>query len=567
LGNEGTRRWLLNPGDELNNTYKIDEALGYGGMGEVYLGHSLALAEDVVAIKVILPERASVEEFRKLFDREAGILLRLRHPSVVGYRSFSHDKERDLRYIVTDFVDGVGLEEKIKKGPLNAADFATLAKALMSGLQAVHDENVVHRDLSPDNIILADGKLSRPKIIDFGVVKDTQSALTTIVGDNLVGKMQFMAPEQLGKPDYPIGPWTDVYALGLVLLAAYRGEVADMGGSFADAIDKRQKPVDLSGVDPRTANLIRRMTATHPEDRCRSMGEALALLSAPGGAPAAGVATIDDPSDETIFVPRGGNIDAPDAQDKAATNNEQTEDSHAAGGLDMVIAKVLGGVSLIVLILIIFSTLIVSAEEADTVDDPYDSAPVDGYNDEQMSEEEEFLDPSLEEESNPISEDGEDSELSGVTEIFEEQPEVVAEQEDQTHFDLVIRPFDTETAADAVANPPPPAPEANCDFGIYRVYFEFDESQLTSSARAILDGVVSDYANCGQEPIFMTGHDARRIESNGEELVSRRLAATQAYLTARGVPASRLSRGRYRDPRTAGQVFISIGLFRMASDD
>ena len=307
------RRWLLQPGDTLNNTYQIDRPLGHGGMGEVYLGHSLALDEDVVAIKVILPEKATDEDFRQLFGREARALLRVRHPNIVGYRSFSHDLDLDLHYIVTDFVEGENLADRLKQGPISRAEFDLLARAIIEGLRAVHETGIIHRDFAPDNVILEGGDLSKPKIIDFGVVKDTSGAMPTIVGDNVVGKMNFMAPEQLGKPKYDVGPWTDVYSLGLGLLAAYRGDPADMGGSFADAIDKRQRPVDLSGVDPRTRAFLDRLLQTHPEDRPQSMAEVLELLH-------------QSQAGETIFQPAPPVVaETPPVVDESPTEPEEDE--------------------------------------------------------------------------------------------------------------------------------------------------------------------------------------------------------------------------------------------------
>ena len=86
------------------------------------------------------------------------------------------------------------------------------------------------------------------KIIDFGIAKDLEASSATIVGDGFAGKLNYVAPEQLGDFGREIGPWTDVYSLGLVILAVAQGKNVDMSGSLVDAIDKRRAGPDISPV-------------------------------------------------------------------------------------------------------------------------------------------------------------------------------------------------------------------------------------------------------------------------------------------------------------------------------
>ena len=111
--------------------------------------------------------------------------------------------------------------------------------------------------MSPDNVILENDDIHEAKIIDFGIAKDLDASSATIVGDGFAGKLNYVAPEQLGDFGREIGPWTDVYSLGLVILAVAQGKNVDMSGSLVDAIDKRRKGPDLSRDPGRAAAAAR----------------------------------------------------------------------------------------------------------------------------------------------------------------------------------------------------------------------------------------------------------------------------------------------------------------------
>jgi serine/threonine-protein kinase len=137
--------------------------------------------------------------------------------------------------------------------------------------------------MSPDNVLLPGGDVHQATIIDFGIAKDLDASSATIVGDGFAGKLNYVAPEQLGDYGREVGPWTDVYSLGLVMLAVSQGKNVDMSGSLVDAIDKRRKGPDLSAVPGNLRRLLEDMLRPDPKERLRSMDEVLARL---GGAPA-----------------------------------------------------------------------------------------------------------------------------------------------------------------------------------------------------------------------------------------------------------------------------------------
>jgi len=265
----------LEPGTILNNNYRIEKAIGEGGMGKVYLASNTFIEEDKVAIKVIRSEQVHDALVREMFGKEVRAMVRLHNPRLVSYRTFAHDPELDLSFVVTEFIDGPSLEKLTKSGlKLKTEELLTLLTEICIGLRAAHNAGVVHRDLAPDNVLLEDGDIDRPKIIDFGIVKDTKSR-ETIVGTGFAGKLSFVAPEQLGEPEYDIGPWTDIYSLALVILGLAAGREIDMGHTPGAAIRKRHEPIDLSSVSPKLRPLLSNMLATHPDHRLRSTEEVM----------------------------------------------------------------------------------------------------------------------------------------------------------------------------------------------------------------------------------------------------------------------------------------------------
>jgi serine/threonine protein kinase len=280
-GGGSGRGWRLAPGALLNNTYRIERPIAAGGMGEVYLASNIHNRSERVAIKTILAnDHEARETLEALFGREADALTRVFHANVVGYRGFSRDAVLDVHYIVTQFIDGPTLGSMMGRHAFSARDLIGLMRGLAAGLAAAHREGVVHRDLKPDNVLLEGGDLARPKIIDFGIVKDMDTELSTIVAGSFAGTLSYATPEQLGKPVHPAGPWTDVYALGLTALALAQGHKVDMGRSLADAIERRGRVPDLSGAPPALQPLLRAMLQPHPRSRPQSMGDVLEGLAA-----------------------------------------------------------------------------------------------------------------------------------------------------------------------------------------------------------------------------------------------------------------------------------------------
>jgi serine/threonine protein kinase len=272
----------IRPGDLLSHTYRIEEVLARGGMGEIYRARHTEMDTEH-AIKIVLPEMASNPKVVDLFRREAGVLRNLRHAAVVAYDGVFRD-EYDRVFLVMEYVNGPRLTDLLRERKLRPAEVRVLRDRLASGLAAAHEQGIVHRDISPDNILLEGGRLDDAKIIDFGIAKLSDPKQETILGDDFAGKYSYVSPEQLGMFGGSIDGRSDIYSLGLVLVAAALGRPLDMGASPASVMAARQKIPDLSDVPAELQDELASMLEPDPKDRPQTMG---ALVGLGGPEPAA----------------------------------------------------------------------------------------------------------------------------------------------------------------------------------------------------------------------------------------------------------------------------------------
>jgi serine/threonine protein kinase len=266
----------MRPGTRLNNVYEIERLVAQGGMGEVYRGFNIQTG-DPVAIKMIRPEFANDPEIFDLFRREASILHSFTHDAIVRYFVFSVDPQLERAYLAMEFVEGPSLKKRLGSGPLPLAEVRILQKRVASALEAAHQHNVVHRDISPDNLIMPDGDVRSAKVIDFGIARARRAGEQTILGGGFAGKLNYASPEQLGLAGGDVTAKSDIYSFGLVLAEALLGRPIDMAGSQAQLVDKRRVvPAELSWVEPTIRPLLQAMLQPLPENRPSSMAEVAA---------------------------------------------------------------------------------------------------------------------------------------------------------------------------------------------------------------------------------------------------------------------------------------------------
>jgi serine/threonine protein kinase len=266
-------------GTQLNGVYEIDALLASGGMGEVYSGHSIQTGNKV-AIKVIRADLAENEVAISMFRSEATALFHLHHEAIVRYFLFSIDPLLQRAYLAMEFVAGEPLSQVFRRGPMPVETVCVIAERVALGLYAAHKRGIVHRDVSPDNIIIQNGDVREAKIIDFGIARSTQAA-TTVIDVGFVGTYDYVSPEQLGlhqgsathDADLNLTPKSDIYSLGLVLAEALRGSRLDMGGTQAQIIEKRKTLPDLAGIDARIRPLLEKMLQPKADLRPESMLE------------------------------------------------------------------------------------------------------------------------------------------------------------------------------------------------------------------------------------------------------------------------------------------------------
>src|SRR5690242_11209003 len=211
----------LADGDEFAG-YRIEQRLGRGGMGILYLAVEPGL-ERRVALKLIAPEAAADGVFARRFAEESRIAASIEHPNVVPI--YAAGEEGGVPWIAMRYVAGSDLGRRIaREGRLAPAEAAALIAQVGNGLDAIHAAGLVHRDVKPANVLLSGEPGSEHAYItDFGVARNiaTESGLTQT--GRFVGTLDYVAPEQIsGKP---IDARADVYALGCLLFKLLTGEV------------------------------------------------------------------------------------------------------------------------------------------------------------------------------------------------------------------------------------------------------------------------------------------------------------------------------------------------------
>jgi WD40 repeat protein/tRNA A-37 threonylcarbamoyl transferase component Bud32 len=218
--------------------YELLEELGRGGMGVVFKARQLGL-DRLVALKMILTGALAGSEERARFHREAEAVARLQHPHVVQIHEVGEHAGQP--YFALEFLDGGSLDRQLAGTPWPAEPAARLVQILAGAVHAAHQRGILHRDLKPQNILLAaDGT---PKITDFGLAKRLDAAAGPEGADcrtatgAIVGTPSYMAPEQATGLSGQVGPAADVYALGAILYECLTGGPPFRGATVWETLE------------------------------------------------------------------------------------------------------------------------------------------------------------------------------------------------------------------------------------------------------------------------------------------------------------------------------------------
>jgi hypothetical protein len=261
-------------GDEFAG-YRIEQRLGRGGMGVLYLALEPGL-ERRVALKLIAPEAAADEVFARRFAEESKIAASIEHPNVVPI--YAAGEESGVPYIAMRYVAGADLAKRlVREGRLEPAEAVEIVAQVGNGLDAIHAAGLVHRDVKPANVLLSGADAVHAYITDFGVARNvsTESGLTQT--GRFVGTLDYVAPEQISGGE--IDARVDVYALGCLLFKLLTSEVpfpkdGEAARLYAHLHDPPPAPsLYVPEVSMALDDVVIRAMSKTPEDRYPSAGD------------------------------------------------------------------------------------------------------------------------------------------------------------------------------------------------------------------------------------------------------------------------------------------------------
>ncbi len=266
---------MLKPGMFISDRYEIIDKVGSGGMADVYKARDQRLNR-FVAIKVLKPEYSSDKSFVNKFRGEAQSAAGLSHPNIVNVYDVGDDS--GLHFIVMELVEGITLKRFIeRKGKLEVKEAVGIAIQIAQGMEAAHDNHIIHRDIKPQNIIISrDGKV---KVTDFGIAKATNSNTIT---SNAMGSVHYLSPEQArgGYSDEK----SDIYSLGVTMYEMLSGKVPFAGDNTVSValLHIQGEAMPLRELDPEIPvsvdKIVQKCMQKRPERRYHTASELIADL-------------------------------------------------------------------------------------------------------------------------------------------------------------------------------------------------------------------------------------------------------------------------------------------------
>jgi serine/threonine protein kinase len=273
---------LFTKGEDLKvvGEYRLHEKIGAGGMGVVYRAFKLDREDECVALKLLTPDKNNPIRLKR-FEQEFRAALRVDHPNLVKVLDFGTDGE--YHFLVMELVEGKSLGSVIDKfGPLKEQKVIDILVQIASALHQIHQLKLVHRDVKPDNILLATGGLA--KLTDLGLVKILDDDIDLTRPNTGLGTPNFMAPEQFNNSK-KADPRFDIYSLGATLYMAITGQVPFRASTPMGVLKKKHSghlaPVRsiVPGVSARIEQTIARAMNLDPKRRHSSCEEFIGELT------------------------------------------------------------------------------------------------------------------------------------------------------------------------------------------------------------------------------------------------------------------------------------------------
>ncbi|MGK4003092.1 protein kinase [Sorangium sp. So ce1036] len=283
-------------GRVIDGRFKIVSVIARGGMGKVYRAEQAPLGR-ICALKVLSPkyEGDHDPEFHRRFFLEASTAAKLSHPNTVTVFDYGQSDD-DIYYIAMEYIEGKTLHRVLREeGPFSEARTAHIARQIGRSLREAHGLGVVHRDLKPGNVLLVDheDEHDHVKVLDFGLVKDTESGEDLTQRGLFMGSPKYMAPEQITGSE--VSARTDIYSLGVMMYEMLSGKVPfDKGASVGtlmshvnDQVPPMQRHNPALSISQTMEAIVLRCLEKDPAQRFSSMNELVAALKLTGDGPAA----------------------------------------------------------------------------------------------------------------------------------------------------------------------------------------------------------------------------------------------------------------------------------------
>lgn len=279
----------LFPGSVLAGRYRLERMIGGGAYGVIYVAMD-QINHERVALKVLPPPgEASSQIAQDRFQLEMKVIESLIHPNIVSIYDYGQT-EQDIPFMVLEYIEGKTLEDEVKDAPMSLEEGTHVTLQIVSALAVAHEKGIIHRDLKPANVMIVQSSTGFPKVkvLDFGMAKvknklggESMAALTR--EGIAVGTPRYIAPEQARGLE--VGPWTDLYAVGLLMYEMFTCARAVKANSVEEAVFAHVSitPLhlpELYMVPQEMQPILQKLLEKDPRHRYQSAAEVIKPLEA-----------------------------------------------------------------------------------------------------------------------------------------------------------------------------------------------------------------------------------------------------------------------------------------------